>query len=190
MKPLRLIRSLPSRAPNGPSALTIGNFDGVHLGHLSMLERVKEAGSRLGLCPSVLTFSPHPKLILQSVKVSPIWPLAKLTAYATRWCCWPRPALSRFFLLPFNNAMANLSADDFIERLLINSIKTRWLLVGADFRFGHQRGGDVDLLKKPQSTTALNSLFYKTSLILMALAFLARRSEAHLRLVICPLLPD
>lgn len=148
MKPLRLIRSLPSQAPNGPSALTIGNFDGVHLGHLSMLERVKEAGSRLGLSPSVLTFSPHPKAYFAKRQGRPELAPSQINGLRDKTVLLAEAGMAQVFLLPFNNAMANLSADDFIERLLIDSIKTRWLLVGADFRFGHQRGGDVDLLKK------------------------------------------
>lgn len=151
MKPLRLIRSLPSQAPIGPSALTIGNFDGVHLGHLSMLEKVRAAGSRLGLCPSVLTFSPHPKAYFAQRQGKPATAPGQINGLRDKTVLLAEAGMEQVFLLPFNDAMANLSADDFIERLLIKSIKTRWLLVGADFRFGHRRGGDVDLLKKAAS---------------------------------------
>jgi len=148
MKPLRIIRHLPSQVPLPQSAVTIGNFDGVHLGHLAMLKQVKEAGLKRGLCPSVLTFDPHPKAYFAQSHGKPELAPRQINGLRDKTTLLAQAGMQQVFLLPFNATMAHLSADEFIERLLVTQLQTRWLLVGADFRFGHRRGGDVELLAK------------------------------------------
>jgi riboflavin kinase/FMN adenylyltransferase len=133
--------------PLAPSALTIGNLDGVHKGHLAMLEQVSKAGQKLGLAPSVLTFNPHPRTYFAHRQgLSDRAPLQinglrdKLTRLAAA-------GIEQIALLRFNQAMAQMSPEIFIEQLLLKQLNMRWLMVGPDFKFGHRRQGNLKLLE-------------------------------------------
>jgi len=131
-----------------PSAVTIGNLDGVHAGHKKMLEQVRQASLRLDLCPTVLTFYPHPKVYFAQIRQRPELIPGQINGLRDKLTLLAQSGMQQIALLNFNAQMAQMSADDFIEQLLVKQLNTRWLLVGADFRFGHRRGGDVDLLKQ------------------------------------------
>ncbi len=130
-----------------PSAITIGNLDGVHAGHKKMLEQVRQASLRLDLCPTVLTFHPHPKVYFAQLKERPELMPGQINGLRDKLTLLAQSGMAQVALLKFDAKMAQMSADDFIEQLLVKQLNMRWLLVGADFRFGHRRGGDVGLLK-------------------------------------------
>ena len=148
MKPyLRIIRHLPARPPLAASALTIGNLDGVHLGHLGMLAQVKRAARELDLSPSVLTFDPHPRTYFAHAQgVGHQAPL-QINSLRDKLTRISSAGIEQIAVLPFNQAMAQMSPEAFIKSLLIEQLNMRWLMVGNDFRFGHRRGGDVAMLR-------------------------------------------
>ena len=126
----------------GPCALTIGNFDGVHRGHRALLERVVAKARTLGVSSCVLTFEPHPREFF-----APQSAPARLTRLRDKLELVAAAGIERVHVIRFAAAFAAMSAARFIEDVLIAGLRTRWLLVGRDFRFGAQRKGDFAALE-------------------------------------------
>ncbi len=131
----------PSLAPGG-SVLCVGAFDGVHLGHRALLARVRERADELDLTPLALSFEPIPREFF--ARSAPVPRLASvrekiesLAAHSTR-----------VLMLRFNAALAAMPAEAFIEHVLVGRADAREVWVGADFRFGHARRGDVAMLRE------------------------------------------
>jgi riboflavin kinase/FMN adenylyltransferase len=139
---MRVTRGVPAAAP-GPTALTIGNFDGVHLGHQAMLAELKRAAVRLGVPACVLTFEPHPREFF-----APDQAPTRLTSLREKLELLAGCGIDRVHVCRFNYDFAQITADDFIERIIVRGLSARWLLVGDDFRFGARRAGDFVLLKQ------------------------------------------
>src|SRR5215813_14884233 len=135
-------RGIPAAAA-GPTALTIGNFDGVHLGHRAMLAELVRAAQRFGSPSCVLTFEPHPREFFAPDKAP-----TRLTSLREKLELLADFGVDRVHLCRFNYAFAQITADDFVERILARGFAPRWLLVGDDFRFGARRGGDLVMLKQ------------------------------------------
>ena len=134
------------RGPHNPSAepcaLSIGNFDGVHLGHQALLRRLVDKARTLGLPASVLTFQPHPREFF-----SPDEAPSRLTSLREKLLLLAENGVDRLYVQPFNTTFANLSASDFIRQALVEGIRIRHLLIGDDFRFGARRDGDFAMLR-------------------------------------------
>ncbi len=128
--------------PIGPLALTIGNFDGVHLGHQAMLHALREAAHTQSLPTGLVTFEPHPKEFF-----TPDEAPARLVPLREKLELLRAAALDEVVVLRFNRALASLPPDDFVERILVRQLNVRWLLVGDDFRFGARRAGDFQTLR-------------------------------------------
>ena len=126
-----------------PCAVTIGNFDGVHRGHQAMFARLKAAAAERGLPTAVMTFEPHPREVF-----TPAQAPARLTSLREKMELFKSHAIDRMVLARFSRRFASLSAEEFIERILMTGIQARWILIGDDFRFGAQRAGDFALLKQ------------------------------------------
>jgi len=126
-----------------PCAVTIGNFDGVHRGHQAMFARLKAAAAERGLATAVMTFEPHPREVF-----TPEQAPARLTSLREKMELFKSHAIDRMVLARFSRRFASLSAEEFIERILITGIQARWVLIGDDFRFGAKRAGDFALLKQ------------------------------------------
>uniref|UniRef100_UPI00333E98A1 bifunctional riboflavin kinase/FAD synthetase n=1 Tax=Castellaniella defragrans TaxID=75697 RepID=UPI00333E98A1 len=149
MKPTpRLYRSLPRRDSAAPSALTIGNFDGVHRGHQAILAHVRDQAARLGLAPSVMTFAPHPRAFFAQRGHRPELIPTQISALRDKVAALSEHGMRQIVILPFRQRLADMGAEDFIRRLLVDGLNTRWVLVGEDFRYGHQRSGDISLLRR------------------------------------------
>ncbi len=123
-------------------ALTIGNFDGVHRGHRALVERVVARAHELGIASCVLTFEPHPREYF-----SPAQAPARLTRLRDKLELLERTGVARVHIVRFGAAFAALSADRFVEEVLVDGLGARWLLVGRDFRFGARRAGDFAALQ-------------------------------------------
>jgi riboflavin kinase / FMN adenylyltransferase len=129
-------------ALRGGSVVTVGTFDGVHLGHRAILRDLNERAERMGLPAVVATFTPHP-LAVVNVAAAP----KLLTPGAERLIALAGDAASRYaVIIPFSVALAALSAEQFV-RLLVTRYGMRELVVGYDHGLGRGRQGDVDVLR-------------------------------------------
>ena len=129
-----------------PAAVTIGNFDGVHLGHRHILQRLKSEAAARGLQSTAVVFEPQPAEFfarLRGCEPPPrLTPLRdKLRLLHESGC------VDNVRVLRFNRAFSQMPAEDFIEHILQRELNTRYLLVGDDFRFGRDRAGSFDLLQ-------------------------------------------
>jgi riboflavin kinase/FMN adenylyltransferase len=122
---------------------TIGNFDGVHLGHQSVLRHLLDMGRKLGLPATVVTFEPQPREYFQSESAP-----ARLTRLREKLQAMQDVGIERVVVLEFNKRLASMSAEQFVEKLLVSGLGIRFLSVGDDFRFGQARQGDFALLKR------------------------------------------
>jgi riboflavin kinase/FMN adenylyltransferase len=121
--------------------VAIGNFDGVHLGHRSVLAQALSLAKVTALAPLVLTFDPHPAIVLGRGALPALTTLER----KLELLCRQGPEL-RVVIEPFTVELAQTSASDFVERLLVAELSARIVLVGEDFRFGRARAGDFELL--------------------------------------------
>ena len=144
---MRVFRGIPARAGT-PIALTIGNFDGVHPGHRAMIARLSEAARARGLPAAVMTFEPQPQEFF-----APDQAPARLTSLREKLELLRQCGVAGVYVCRFDYAFAQLTADDFVRRVLRDGLAVKWLLVGDDFRFGARRAGDFAHLKSmaPQS---------------------------------------
>lgn len=144
MKVIRGFHNLASALRSLPQGCvaTIGNFDGVHLGHQAVLGQLAEAAGRLNLPTVVITFEPQPQEFFQPQQVPP-----RLTRLREKLTALRRYSVDMVVCLPFNQRLASMAADEFVRRLLVDGLGVRYLVVGDDFRFGAERQGDFSLLK-------------------------------------------
>lgn len=131
------VASGPAAVDSRGSVVTIGNFDGVHLGHVHMLDAVTREAKRLGLPGVVVTFEPLPHEYF-SGDAAP----ARLQGLRDRLASLEAAGVDKVLLLNFDADLAALRADEFIDDILIATLQVRHLVVGDDFRFGYRREGD------------------------------------------------
>lgn len=140
---MRLIRGLHNLRPQDRGCVaTIGNFDGVHRGHRAVFQRLITRGRELGLPATVITFEPQPMEFF-APDVAP----ARLTRLREKLKALCACGIERVMLLDFGPRLAAMEAREFVQDLLFDGLRVRYLLVGDDFRFGHGRRGDYDLLR-------------------------------------------
>jgi riboflavin kinase / FMN adenylyltransferase len=140
---MRIYRSLAEvPADFGPSALTIGNFDGVHFGHRQILRRLKQLADAHAWKPSVLTFDPHPLRV-----VAPDRAPRLMTSPDRRAALMREEGIGQILILPFTPELAQVSPEEFVRRIVVDCLGARAVLVGDNFRFGHRHAGDVRLLE-------------------------------------------
>lgn len=142
---LKIHRNLagPCLAPGG-CVLTIGAFDGLHRGHAALLARVRERASARRLVPAAVTFEPLPRGYFAPA------PLKRLSSVREKLCGFADAGIEELLLLRFNPALVVMSAQDFVRQVLVARMGAREIWVGANFRFGHNRVGDVALLETMQ----------------------------------------
>lgn len=122
---------------------TIGNFDGVHLGHQAVFNALKQRAVGLGLPSVVITFEPQPMEYFRPEQAP-----ARLTRLREKLDAIAACGIDRVLLLEFKEKLSAMSADDFIESILLDGLGIQYLYVGDDFRFGQGRAGDFALLKQ------------------------------------------
>lgn len=141
---MELIRGLHNLHPSHRGCvLTIGNFDGVHLGHQAIIAQLTALGQSLSLPTLLLTFEPPPQAFFAPQRAP-----ARLTRLREKLFYLGGTALQRVLCLRFDQSLAMLPPQAFIERLLLDTLGARCVVVGDDFRFGHQRAGDIELLRQ------------------------------------------
>ncbi|BAZ93307.1 riboflavin biosynthesis protein [Thiohalobacter sp. COW1] len=141
---MRLIRGLHNltRMESGCAA-TIGNFDGVHLGHQAVLGQLAERAAGLGLPTVVVTFEPQPQEYFAPEAAPP-----RLTRLREKLAALQRYSVDQVMCLRFNPALAALTAEQFVQQILIDGLNVKYLVVGDDFRFGRGREGDFTYLQQ------------------------------------------
>ncbi|MBY0504586.1 MAG: bifunctional riboflavin kinase/FAD synthetase [Bryobacteraceae bacterium] len=140
--PVDLFRLAVNQPPTEPCALTIGNFDGTHLAHQQLFRRVTRHGRERQLVPAVLTFDPHPTQILSPERAPKL-----LTTHEQRAAGMEAFGIERAFVLPFTKELSQLEPRDFIQRILLDQLHAKLIVIGANFRFGRKQAGDVALLR-------------------------------------------
>ena len=144
----RIYRTLPRRDTDRPSAVTIGNCDGIHLGHQAILERLCDVAEKRELLSSVMTFEPHPRAYFARRGRRPEMIPTQISTLRDKIQTLSSHQVEQIVLVRFDQSTADMAADDFIRELLVKGLNTRWLLVGDDFRYGHKRSGDIGLLRR------------------------------------------
>ncbi len=140
---MKLIRGLHNLRPEyRGSALTIGNFDGLHLGHRAVLEQLKQHAAQRQLQTTVMTFEPTPQEYFAPQSAPP-----RLQRLRDKLVELRKLDVDQVLCLRFNRQLAELSAAEFVERILVQGLGVRHLVVGDDFRFGNDRAGDFDFLQ-------------------------------------------
>lgn len=144
---MKVFRGLPNDRARAPCALTIGNFDGVHRGHQALLAHVRGAAAELGIEAAVMTFEPHPREYfarrIGDMSKAP----ARIANLRDKLDDLDRAGIDRVIVEHFNEHFASQSPQDFIERVLVEGLHVKWLMVGDDFRFGARRAGDIAMLE-------------------------------------------
>lgn len=139
---MHLIRGLHNITPAlRGCAATIGNFDGVHLGHQAVLGQLAERAAELGLPTTVVIFEPQPQEYFAPSQAPP-----RLTRFREKLVALRRFSVDRVLCLRFDRAFAELTAEEFVRRILVDGLGVRYLVIGDDFRFGAGRNGDFDYL--------------------------------------------
>ena len=127
-------------------ALTIGNFDGVHRGHQAMLALVRSEAAQRGVPSCVLTFEPHPRDFFAEQTGNAGLAPARVGTLRDKFAELARCGVDQTVVLPFDQGLASLSPQDFIQQVLLGGLGARYVLVGDDFRFGAKRAGDYAML--------------------------------------------
>lgn len=143
---MKVFRGLPNAASRAPCALAIGNFDGVHLGHQALLARLRDAATRLGLEAAVMTFEPHPRAFFAQMMGDLSKAPTRIANLRDNMTSLQTAGVDRVIVEHFNAHFASLSPQDFIEKVLVNGLHVKWVMVGEDFRFGAKRAGDIATL--------------------------------------------
>ncbi len=130
-----------STPPPAGSAVTIGAYDGVHLGHQHLIAELRRRAEAGGLATVVVTFDRHPATVVRPESAPPL-----LTDLDQKLELLAACGVDRTLLVPFDRQRADESAEEFVTEVLVDALAARSVVVGADFHFGHGRKGNVDLL--------------------------------------------
>ena len=145
---MTFIRDLQSlQSFNQRSVVTIGSFDGVHLGHQAILNQVKAVAAELGLPSVVMTFEPQPQEFFSGERAP-----ARLMRLREKVDALFEFGVGQVLCLQFNRELRNLTAAEFVRSVLVDGLGTRHLIVGDDFRFGCDRSGDFKMLSEMGET--------------------------------------
>ncbi|HJU71396.1 MAG TPA: bifunctional riboflavin kinase/FAD synthetase [Paucimonas sp.] len=143
---MKVFRGLPNAESRAPCALTIGNFDGVHRGHRALLASVREAATGLGVEAAVMTFEPHPREFFAHLAGDSSRAPTRIANLRDKLQSLADTGIDRVIVEHFNAHFAALSPQDFIEKVLVQGLHVKWLMVGEDFCFGARRAGNLALL--------------------------------------------
>ena len=139
---MQVYRSLAEVPPDfGPSAVTIGNFDGVHYGHRQILRRLVALAQQRNWKASVLTFDPHPTCVVAPERAPRL-----LTTPERRVELMREEGIQQILILPFTREISRWTPEEFVRQLLVARLEARAILIGANFRFGSRQSGNVAVL--------------------------------------------
>ena len=143
MRLVRHLNDLPFEQLRPGSVVTIGAYDGLHLGHEQLLRRVKAAASEQGLPSVVMSFEPTPREFFASSN-----PPARLMRFREKYEALADHGIDIFYCPRFNAQMRDIAADAFIRRILVHGLCARHIVIGDDFRFAARREGRLEHLQR------------------------------------------
>ena len=139
--PMQLIRGLHNLKNQSGCVLTVGNFDGVHMGHQKIIKRMVEKANGLKMPSLVISFSVTPESYFGR-------PKARLSSFRDKHLFLKSMGVDKHLLICFNDSFSQTSATSFVENILVEKLKVRHCFIGDDFRFGKDRLGNYELLEK------------------------------------------
>lgn len=143
---MKIYKDLKDYQSSKPLALSLGMFDGVHLGHQSILKKLNEIAGSKNFESGILTFWPHPRLIF-----NPEFDLKLLNNYEEKTHFISENGVQNLFLQNFDEEFRNLSGEEFVKQILIEKLNVKYLIIGHDHTFGKDKSGDFSLLKEMSS---------------------------------------
>jgi len=149
---MHLIRHLNKPNKIKPCVLTIGNFDGVHLGHKKIITTVKQIAQEENLISAILTFEPHPISIFKPELRRNF----RINSLSQKLKIFRNYNIDLAITLPFNHNFSELSACDFIKKILVEQLNIKYLVIGYDFIFGKNRKGNLQLLQEEAKRYGFN----------------------------------
>src|SRR3989304_6060695 len=146
---MKVISSLSEAVPARPSVVSIGNFDGLHLGHRAILEAVIARAEDAGMRPVAMTFSPHPVRFLAPGRSPKL-----ISTLDQRVRLLEETGLDLLFIAPFDEAFSRLAPEQFIREYLIEGLGARTVCVGSNFNFGYRQQGRAEHLRRGRGASA------------------------------------
>jgi riboflavin kinase/FMN adenylyltransferase len=148
----------PEEPIQNSTSATIGNFDGVHIGHKKILSAVKQEAKQQGLSSCVITFHPHPQKVLQNIDIPLLVPIRE------RLKLLEDQGIDVVACYTFTKDIAKISAQDFVTDILVGKLNLKHLIVGPDFSFGRKREGNLSLLNKMGAEYGFDTEVVETAL--------------------------
>ena len=140
---MKIIKNFSDYTEKTPLALSIGMFDGVHLGHQSIIKKLSSISKEKKLESAILTFWPHPRIIF-----NPNDDLKLLNSIEEKTYLLEKNNVQNLFLKAFDEDFRNLTGEEFVQQILIEKLNVKHLIIGYDHTFGKNKSGDFNLLKK------------------------------------------
>jgi riboflavin kinase/FMN adenylyltransferase len=138
---MRIARTVQEAEGFAPSAVTIGNFDGVHIGHQHLIGEVLDLARKFDAKPTVLTFDPHPARVVAPERAPRL-----LTTSEERIALLKRYGIEQVLLLPFTPEISRFTPEQFVEQIVAKTLRAKAVVVGDNFRFGFRQSGDTNTL--------------------------------------------
>ena len=140
---LKVFRKFSDYPSHKPLALSLGMFDGVHLGHKCIIDELKKVGSAHHLETAILTFWPHPRFVF-----NPNEDLKLLNTLDEKTLLMEKYGINNLFLKEFDDEFRNLTGEEFVRQILIDKLNVKYLIIGYDHSFGKNKSGNFELLQK------------------------------------------
>ncbi|HEV2837536.1 MAG TPA: bifunctional riboflavin kinase/FAD synthetase [Pyrinomonadaceae bacterium] len=140
---MRLFHGTDNAEIHRPTVLTLGVFDGLHLGHQLIMQTVVERARAVNAVPTVITFDPHPRAVLHPESAPPL-----LQTFDQKIEGFGVMGIEQTIVVRFTKAFSNVSAEDFISDVVIDRLHAREVYLGKGFAFGHNREGNIELLRR------------------------------------------
>lgn len=140
---MRIFHAIDEFSTHRQTIVTLGTFDGVHIGHARIIERLKEAAAETGCETLLLTFFPHPRMVLQDPSG-----IRLLNTLEEKASLLEKAGLDNLVVHPFDKEFANLTAEEFVKQVLVDRFSVERIIIGYDHRFGRNRTADINDLKR------------------------------------------
>lgn len=136
---MKIFNSIQEFTTNAPTIVTLGTFDGVHKGHKSILEKITSSSKNTGCESVLLTFFPHPRMVLQQNT-----DIKLLNTIKEKAMLLEEHGINNLIIHPFDHAFSRLTAEEFVKNILVDKFMVRKIIIGYDHRFGRNRTADIN----------------------------------------------